>query len=178
MIELAQLFQDMEAAVVEQEPAVQKIDERGEETVTHIGDGNKQLDQAVDKARAARKKKWICLGIFSMLSLESCIAPPLTHNQSSSSSSLPLSSPSPSSLPTTRKSPSSVFPPLQPLYQNEYKILRISLPSKYYSMGMDPGLRFAPKGRHSGDRWRLTAGRQAWQMDSSSIFFGLSVCSF
>ena len=63
MVELAQLFQDMEAAVIEQEPAVMDIEQKGEETVTNLGQGNKQLDSAVDKARAARKKKWICLGI-------------------------------------------------------------------------------------------------------------------
>ena len=66
MVELAQLFQDMEAAVIEQEPAVMDIEQKGEETVTNLGQGNKQLDSAVDKARAARKKKWICLGISSM----------------------------------------------------------------------------------------------------------------
>lgn len=65
MIELAQLFQDMEAAVVQQEPAVENIDQKAEDTVTNLGKGNEQLDQAVDKARAARRKKWICLGIFS-----------------------------------------------------------------------------------------------------------------
>ena len=63
MIELAQLFQDMEAAVIEQEPAVMDIEQKGEETVTNIGKGNEQLDDATKKARAARRKKWICLGI-------------------------------------------------------------------------------------------------------------------
>ena len=63
MIELAQLFQDMEAAVVQQEPAIEQIDQKGEETREHITKGNQQLDGAVDKARAARKKKWILLGI-------------------------------------------------------------------------------------------------------------------
>ena len=67
MIELAQLFQDMEAAVVQQEPAVENIDTKAEDTVQNLGKGNQQLDQAVDKARAARRKKWICLGIFSAL---------------------------------------------------------------------------------------------------------------
>lgn len=64
MIELAQLFQDMEAAVVQQEPAVENIETKAEDTVTNLDQGNIQLDKAVDKARAARKKKWICLGIF------------------------------------------------------------------------------------------------------------------
>ena len=63
MIELAQLFQDMEAAVVQQEPAIEHIDNKAEDTVQHVHKGNEQLDSAVDKARSARKKKWICLGI-------------------------------------------------------------------------------------------------------------------
>lgn len=71
MIELAQLFQDMEAAVVQQEPAIQNIDDKAEDTVVNINKGNEQLDQAVVKARSARKKKWICLGIVGKLSLAS-----------------------------------------------------------------------------------------------------------
>jgi len=67
MIELAQLFQDMEAAVVQQEPAIQHIDDKAEDTVVHLNKGNEQLDQAVVKARSARRKKWICLGILSKL---------------------------------------------------------------------------------------------------------------
>lgn len=63
MIELAQLFQDMEAAVVQQEAPIQHIDDKAENTVTHVQQGNTQLDGAVTKARSARKKKWICLGI-------------------------------------------------------------------------------------------------------------------
>ena len=66
MIELAQLFQDMEAAVVQQEPAIENIDTKAEDTVANVHKGNEQLDSAVDKARAARRKKWICLGIVGM----------------------------------------------------------------------------------------------------------------
>lgn len=76
MVELAQLFQDMEAAVVQQESAVQVIDSRGEETVQNVNKGNEQLDSAVIKARSARKKKWICLGIFSM---STSLNPPLPY---------------------------------------------------------------------------------------------------
>lgn len=65
MVELAQLFQDMEAAVIEQEPAVMDIEQKGEDTVVNLGKGNEHLDKAVVKARSARKKKWICLGIGS-----------------------------------------------------------------------------------------------------------------
>ena len=63
MIELAQLFQDMEAAVVTQEPAIENIEDKTENTVVNLNQGNKHLDGAVVKARSARRKKWICFWI-------------------------------------------------------------------------------------------------------------------
>ncbi|CAK1354005.1 unnamed protein product [Cercospora beticola] len=63
MIELQQLFQDLDAIVVQQEAAVMDIETKAEETYTHIEAGNVHLDKGVSSARAARKKKWICLGI-------------------------------------------------------------------------------------------------------------------
>ena len=63
MIELAQLFQDLEALVVQQEPAVTQIEQRGEEVTEHVSKAQGELEGAVVKARAARRKKWWCLGI-------------------------------------------------------------------------------------------------------------------
>jgi len=63
MIELQQLFQDLDAIVVQQDVAVQDIEVKAEETYNHIEAGNVHLDKGVSSARAARKKKWICLGI-------------------------------------------------------------------------------------------------------------------
>ena len=63
MIELAQLFQDMEAAVVTQEPAIENIERQTDNTVDNLNQGNRHLDGAVVKARSARKKKWICFWI-------------------------------------------------------------------------------------------------------------------
>lgn len=63
MIELAQLFQDVEAAVVQQEPAVIDIETKAENTNTNIGKANVHIDGAIDSARARNRKKWICLGI-------------------------------------------------------------------------------------------------------------------
>lgn len=63
MVELAHLFQDMEAAVVQQEDPIKHIDDNAADTVIHVNKGNEQLGGAVDKARSARRKKWICLGI-------------------------------------------------------------------------------------------------------------------
>jgi SNARE domain len=69
MTELAQLFQDLETLVVQQEPAVTQIEQKGEEVTENVGKGNAELDGAIDKARAARRKKWICLGIIGMSKL-------------------------------------------------------------------------------------------------------------
>ncbi|KAK5127292.1 hypothetical protein LTR08_004455 [Meristemomyces frigidus] len=63
MLELQQLFQDLDEVVVMQEPLVQRIEQKAEETNTHLEAGNVHVEQAVGSARAARKKKWICLGI-------------------------------------------------------------------------------------------------------------------
>ncbi|TKX18376.1 syntaxin-like protein 3 [Elsinoe australis] len=63
MIELAQLFQDLDAIVVQQDPMIQNVEKHAEDTQQHMVEANVQLEQATVKARAARKKKWICLGI-------------------------------------------------------------------------------------------------------------------
>ncbi|KAK3057835.1 hypothetical protein LTR09_000910 [Extremus antarcticus] len=63
MMELQQLFQDLDAIVVQQEPLVQNIEQKVEDTHTNLVAGNTEVGKAVNSARAARKKKWICLGI-------------------------------------------------------------------------------------------------------------------
>jgi len=63
MMELNQLLQDLDAIVVQQEPLVENIESKAEETNTHLEAGNVHVEKAVTSARAARKKKWICLGI-------------------------------------------------------------------------------------------------------------------
>jgi len=61
MIELAQLFTDMETMVVQQDAVIQNVEQKGEETKTHMVEANVQLKRAGDSARAARRKKWWCL---------------------------------------------------------------------------------------------------------------------
>lgn len=63
MIELAQLFTDLENIVVQQEPLVENIEQKGEEVHDNMMKANTELGGAVTSARAARRKKWICLGI-------------------------------------------------------------------------------------------------------------------
>jgi len=104
MIELAQLFQDLETLVVQQEPAVAQIEQRGEEVTEHVAKANTELGGAVEKARAARRKKWWCLGIcgqFLYPVLQSLLA--LLINLQSSSCSLLLSLWWSSSRPDRRK---------------------------------------------------------------------------
>jgi syntaxin 1B/2/3 len=56
-------MEDMNVMVVQQEATVQQIDHQAENVNQDVTNANTQLTGAVDKARAARKKKWICLGI-------------------------------------------------------------------------------------------------------------------
>ena len=73
MEEVSTLFTEMAAIVAEQDPAVENIEAQAEETHKHVGDGVVQLNDAEKKARAARKKKWICLGITSTSHFVSCL---------------------------------------------------------------------------------------------------------
>lgn len=61
MMELAQLFQDMEALVVQQDPAVTQIEQKGEEVTDNVGKANVEIDGAISKARSRNRKKWWCL---------------------------------------------------------------------------------------------------------------------
>ncbi|CAK7272807.1 hypothetical protein SEPCBS119000_005318 [Sporothrix epigloea] len=63
MVELAQLFQDMDTLVLQQEAQVTQIEEKAEETVINLDKGNEEIAVAVTTARRTRKKKFICLGI-------------------------------------------------------------------------------------------------------------------
>lgn len=78
MIELAQLFQDVEAAVVQQEPAVEEIETKAGIINDNVGKANTQIDGAIEKARSRNRKKWYCLGLVSecLIKIQSdiCIA--------------------------------------------------------------------------------------------------------
>lgn len=67
MMELAQLFQDLDAIVVQQDPMIANIEEKAEETNTHMVNANEQLGVATEKARSARRKKWWCLLICLLI---------------------------------------------------------------------------------------------------------------
>jgi hypothetical protein len=67
MIELAQLFQDLDAIVVQQEPMVQNIEQRGEEVHDNVVQGNQKIESAIEKARSRNRKKWWCVLIVCEL---------------------------------------------------------------------------------------------------------------
>ncbi len=65
LIELAQLFQDLEAVVIRQDVAIQNIEQQGEQVEENVAKANVHIDGAIDSAKAARKKKFWCLLIIS-----------------------------------------------------------------------------------------------------------------
>jgi len=67
VIELAQLFEDMNVQVLQQEPVVTQINQQSEVVHENVNQANTQLDGAISKARAANRKKWYCLGIALLI---------------------------------------------------------------------------------------------------------------
>ncbi|KAG5296507.1 syntaxin family protein [Histoplasma capsulatum G186AR] len=69
LLELSQMFQDLDAIVIQQEAAVERIDDQTEQIHNNITKGNEEIGGAIKKARARNKKKWICLGIVVLIIL-------------------------------------------------------------------------------------------------------------
>ncbi|KAG0645661.1 sso2 [Hyphodiscus hymeniophilus] len=67
MIELSELFADMDRLVVQQEAAVVNIEMKGEEVVENMDKGTQEIGVAIKSARNARKWKWWCLGICVLI---------------------------------------------------------------------------------------------------------------
>ena len=61
IMELAELFQNMEQLVTEQDPMVEEIDQRGHQVQEDVDKAHDNLKTAVVSARSARRKKWWCL---------------------------------------------------------------------------------------------------------------------
>jgi t-SNARE complex subunit (syntaxin) len=66
IIEVAELFSQMENLVVQQEAAVVNIEQKGEEVVENMDKGVEQINTAIVSARSRNRKKWWCLGICGM----------------------------------------------------------------------------------------------------------------
>lgn len=67
VLELHQLFMDMETLVTDQGVVMNTIEENTQQTDTQLESGNQQVETAISSARGARKKKWICLIITIIL---------------------------------------------------------------------------------------------------------------
>lgn len=67
IIEIAELFSQMENLVVQQEAAVVNIEMKGEEVVENLDKGVQQMDTAIVSARSRNRKKWYCLGIVVII---------------------------------------------------------------------------------------------------------------
>ncbi|KAJ9658476.1 hypothetical protein H2201_007795 [Coniosporium apollinis] len=67
MVELAQLFQDLNEVVVQQEPMIENIEQKGEEVNDNVIKANVEIQGATEKARSARRKKWWCLLIVILI---------------------------------------------------------------------------------------------------------------
>ncbi|KUI70647.1 Protein transport protein SSO2 [Cytospora mali] len=67
MIELAQLFQDMDTLIIQQDAAIIDIEKKGEEVVENLDKGNHEIEVAVETAKKTRRKKWMCLGICVLI---------------------------------------------------------------------------------------------------------------
>jgi SNARE domain len=78
LIELAQMFQDLDELVIQQEVAVQNIEQQTEQVEGNVDRANVHLGGAITSADAARKKKWICLGIAGKFSYPQTSIPHLT----------------------------------------------------------------------------------------------------
>ncbi|KAG0298777.1 Plasma membrane t-SNARE, secretory vesicle fusion [Dissophora globulifera] len=68
ILELHQLFIDMETLVTEQAEVMNQIEEHTQQADIHLETGNKEVDVAIVNAKGARRKKWICL-IISLIIL-------------------------------------------------------------------------------------------------------------
>jgi len=67
LAELAQLFNDMSILVEQQDETIDVIEETAAHVEKDTEAGLGHTGKAVDSARAARKKRWICFGLFALL---------------------------------------------------------------------------------------------------------------
>jgi syntaxin 1B/2/3 len=65
--ELAQLFNEMSIMIEIQESAIDNIETKAQETETQMESGLQHTEQAVVKARSARRKKWYCIGVIVLI---------------------------------------------------------------------------------------------------------------
>lgn len=64
VVEVNQLFKEINALVMEQGEHIDRIEDHVEKAVNDVGSGNKQLEEARENQAKARKKKVCCIGIL------------------------------------------------------------------------------------------------------------------
>lgn len=67
MMELVNLFQDLDTMVVQQDPVIQNAEHQTEQTNENINKGTEEVGKGIVHARRARRNKWICLGIVVLI---------------------------------------------------------------------------------------------------------------
>lgn len=67
LTELAQMFQEMAMLVEQQDEVIVNVENQAQGVDKDISDGLNQTSKAVDSARKARRKKWICFWILVVI---------------------------------------------------------------------------------------------------------------
>ena len=67
IIELAGLFQDLEALIIQQGAVIERAEEQTEQTNVNLDKGNEEVARGVDHARRRRKLKWWCLLVVILI---------------------------------------------------------------------------------------------------------------
>lgn len=66
MYQLAGMFEDMCALVIQQDETIVDIEKQGEQVVENTVEANRQLETTIDLAKARNRKKWWCALIVGM----------------------------------------------------------------------------------------------------------------
>ncbi|KAI8341183.1 t-SNARE [Chlamydoabsidia padenii] len=69
IVELHQLFMDMQMLVEQQGETLDQVEHNAEDTNANMEQGNQFIARAIKSARATRRKKWWCLGICIVLAV-------------------------------------------------------------------------------------------------------------
>ncbi|KAI8069899.1 t-SNARE [Gongronella butleri] len=69
IMELAQLFEDLQMLIENQGQVVNQVEEHAQTTADHVKQANTQLDRAIATAKSIRHKKWCCFFICIILAV-------------------------------------------------------------------------------------------------------------
>lgn len=69
IIELAGLFQDLEALVIQQGAIIERAEEQTEQTNVNLDKGNQEVTKGIDHARRRRRLKWWCTLVVFLIIL-------------------------------------------------------------------------------------------------------------